>query len=207
MDRYRINEVFYSLQGEGVRAGTACVFVRFAGCNLNCKRADVGFDCDTHHTTGRWLTKEQLLSEMFEVGGAAGWCVLTGGEPALQVGEELVAALRGAGWSIAVETNGTIPLPLGIDWVCVSPKGKEELLAVNKVSELKYVLAAGAPLPNPSLIAEHYVLSPAFEAVPDGSMNYVCRPQPGALERCIQLVKENPVWRLSVQQHKAWGMR
>lgn len=224
MKSYRINEVFYSLQGEGVRAGTANVFVRFSGCNLTCTRdGEAGFDCDTEFTSGRTFTAEELLAEAMRVGGTCRSVIFTGGEPMLHLDDELLRAFKRLAsapgnasgrtpldgiWHIAVETNGTLDLPSnGIDWVCVSPKSAEHTLRVKRASEVKYVRHAGQGIPRPTIEADHYLISPAFETLIGPSGQPVFRPLPDALAWCIQLVKENPKWRLSVQQHKTWGVR
>mgnify|MGYP001588095394 CR=1 FL=1 len=195
---YTVNEIFYSLQGEGLRVGTANVFVRFAACNLTCKMETHGFDCDTEFSNGRPFTLNELLVEMEWLGGACRATVLTGGEPLLQVDEELLRALRAHGWYIALETNGSKPVPPGVDWITCSPKVAEHAVRVAHAQEVKYVRHAGQALPKPQCEAEHYLLSPAF--TPTGMDRE-------ALNWCIQQVKENPKWRLSVQQHKFWSVR
>lgn len=209
MKKYAINEIFYSIQGEGMRAGTANVFVRFAGCNLQCRAdGEAGFDCDTEFTSHRILTADQIVSEVESLSKTEPgakllpfclWVVLTGGEPALQIDEELIAALHKAGYLLAIETNGTKLLPVGIDWICCSPKTAEHTLKMIRVNEIKYVRRKGQAIPCPLLDADHKLISPAVQ--PDGSI------LPEDLAWCIELVKENPTWRLSVQQHKQWGVR
>jgi organic radical activating enzyme len=210
MKDYMVNEVFYSLQGEGVRAGTPNVFVRFSGCNLQCRSDnEAGFDCDTEFTSGRRRTLDDLLVDMMTAGGPSHPrnVILTGGEPGLQVDEPLINRLRADGWFIAIETNGTVELPPLIHWVCVSPKSAEHTLRQKYASEVKYVRHVGQGIPRPTIDAPHKLISPAFETLvnPDSTVRH--RPAPGAMEWCIQLVKENPEWRLSVQQHKSWAIR
>lgn len=199
MKRYMVKEIFYSLQGEGVRAGTANVFVRFAGCNLACSLAKEGFDCDTDFAGGTAMTAREILNEMHRAARLVecDWCILTGGEPALQVDDHLISQLKDEDWKIAIETNGTRCLPDGIDWVCVSPK-PHTIIEQRSADEVKFVLDAGMTPPETSFSADHILVSPAH----DGD-----KPRPGALDWCIQLVKDNPDWRLSVQQHKQWGVR
>lgn len=207
---YSVNEVFYSVQGEGVRAGTANVFVRFSGCNLQCsvdarifrgESYEAGFDCDTEFMSGRITRFVELGKRMEEVGGACRACILTGGEPALQTLDVLVLALKKAGWYVAIETNGTISLPDGIDWICVSPKTAWHTLRVGVCNELKLVRHAGQELPTAlgGIESEHLLVSPACD--PDGRISRE------NLRWCIDLVKRNPAWRLSCQQHKAWAVR
>lgn len=198
MKTYRVNEIFYSVQGEGLRAGTANLFVRFSGCNLQCKKETEGFDCDTEFSSGRSLNLEQILTELKECSVECKNIILTGGEPSLQVDDEIVTFLKEHGYYLAIETNGTKELPNGIDWICVSPKTAEHTLRQKTAHEVKYVRAHGMGIPKPSIQAENYLLSPAFEA---GELS------PKNLQWCIQLVKENPIWRLSVQQHQLWKVR
>lgn len=204
MKTYVVNELFFSLQGEGARAGTANVFVRFAGCNLTCARDAEGFDCDTDFSSGVRMQGEELVlraakllvvSPPKKVG-----VIFTGGEPALQLDPNLVAGFRDFGFGLlCVETNGTRELPPNLDWITCSPKTAEHTLRCGpRVNELRYVRRAGMALPKPSLAADHLFLSPAFG--PAG----IDRED---LEWCVKLVKENPEWRLSVQQHKAWRVR
>jgi organic radical activating enzyme len=207
---YQVNEVFYSLQGEGMRAGTANVFVRFAGCNLRCRiepgeDSPGGFDCDTEFASGRKLGLDDLLAWMDVEQKTAPapldgerWCVLTGGEPGLQLDRELIDALHTDRWRIAIETNGSIELPSGIDWVCVSPKVAEHAIRQLKADEVKYVRGFGQAIPRPRVVAEHKLISPVFA----GS-----EIDPKALAWCVGLIKENPEWRLSIQMHKAWRVR
>jgi len=198
VERYRINEIFYSLQGEGVRAGTPNLFLRFSRCNLLCQVATHGFDCDTEFESGTWKTLPEIVAELRSLGPRCDWIVLTGGEPALQVDPELIDALHAGGYKLAIETNGTLELPAGLDWITVSPKVPEEALKQRRAHEVKYVRAAGQILPETVVEAEHYLVSPSFEGNELPAAN---------LEWCIRLCRENPQWRLSVQQHKGWGVR
>jgi organic radical activating enzyme len=196
---YTVVEVFYSIQGEGLRTGTPNVFVRFAGCNLTCNWAENGFDCDTNFSSGRRYTARELLTEMSRVGGSCRNVVLTGGEPALQISDELIRLMKDEGWFIAIETNGTRPLPDAIDFVCVSPKTAEHTLQVKLADEVKYVLSDGQALPQPRVKAGAYLVSPAFQA--DGGLRRK------DLEWCLATCKENPQWRLSLQIHKFLNIR
>ena len=201
MKIYRVNEIFYSLQGEGVRAGTANVFVRFSGCNLKCMRETHGFDCDTEFVSGVDMTAKEIVAQACDcvpmhTPGAC--CVIfTGGEPMLQLDRDLVSMFNG--WHKAVETNGSRKVgQLGLDWVTVSPKVAEHAIRQRTANEVKYVRGSGQPIPKTAVVADHYLLSPAFDG-----MNY----DPAAVAWCIKLVKENPQWRLSLQLHKLIGVR
>jgi len=215
---YRINEIFYSLQGEGRRTGQASVFVRFAKCNLECQmapgdRSPGGFDCDTEFESGRTLTLPEIAAAIQAESPKCKWLVLTGGEPALQLDIEFCRYFRQAGYALAIETNGTLPLlnlhsakgakPLDpqnwLDWITVSPKTAEHTLKQLVAHELRYVRAYGQALPEPRVRATHKYLSPAF-----GSGG---RPEPRAVEWCVNLCLENPNWTLSVQDHKLWNLR
>jgi organic radical activating enzyme len=206
--QYVVNEVFFSLQGEGTRAGTANVFVRFSACNMRCSMEPAedspgGFDCDTEFVSGHKVTAEELLDWMgdeweSEDGGAPKACVLTGGEPGLQLDTELLTALKTVGWYVAIETNGSILLPTGLDWITVSPKVAEHAIRQRTASEVKYVRGHGQAIPRTCVEAPMKLLSPAF-----GGMDV----DPSALAWCIRLVKEHPEWRLSLQMHKVWQVR
>lgn len=197
MKTYAIVEIFRSLQGEGLRAGTAAVFIRFAGCNLRCTKEKDGFDCDTDHRERRSLSQEELIAEAKRAAGPVRWVVLTGGEPGLQIDDALVERLHGEGFKIAVETNGTVELPKGLDWIAVSAKPGKYPFKVDDPQEVKVVLEAGQPVPNMCLGCP-VLLSPAF----DGQT--IDRK---AMEWCVKLVEENPQWRLSIQQHKVLKIR
>lgn len=201
MKEYMINEIFYSLQGEGGRAGEASVFIRFSGCNLTCTRdSDVGgFDCDTEFTSGRRMSAAHIEDECRRLAPEGEWVVYTGGEPSLQLDEGLIEHMRTRGWKQAIETNGTKPLPAGLDWITVSPKTAEHTLQQLIATEVKYVRHYGQGIPKSRCAAIAYYISPAFES--DRALTVQ------NIKWCIDLVKENPKWRLSVQQHKLWGVR
>lgn len=185
----KVNELFYSLQGEGLRVGEPSVFIRLAGCDLAC-----GF-CDTEFASGREMTCEEILDYIKR--WPAHWIVWTGGEPGLQLTDEIVAYFRKAGWLQSVETNGNHPMPPGLDWVSCSPKVAEHVLKRNfpdGVDELRYVRQAGHQgVPTPSIKAKHHYLSPMFNGA---------TPDPASIQRCIELCLQNPSWKLSLQTHK-----
>jgi organic radical activating enzyme len=196
---YAISEIFYSLQGEGVRAGTPNVFVRFAGCNLTCMVETHGFDCDTEFSHGLNYSVNELLAVMNELMTERKACILTGGEPSLQVDECLIKALKADGWYVAIETNGTKELPSGFDWVTVSPKSAAHTLKQLQADEVKYVIAQNMALPKSPVKAASYLISPSFAV--DGGVHS------SDLRWCLEMVKKHPQWRLSMQQHKIWGVR
>ena len=210
---YSVKEIFYTLQGEGLQAGMPAVFCRFAGCNLwSGREADrssaVCQFCDTDFVGtdgiggGKFATAQALAlaiaSQWPLADHAHRLVVLTGGEPLLQVDASLIDALHVEGFRIAVETNGTIAAPAGIDWVCVSPKAGAPLVQFTG-QELKLVfpqiLLMPKDLPWEQLVFDHYLLQPM-----DGPQ--VERNTKAAIAFC----QANPRWRLSVQTHKVVGI-
>jgi 7-carboxy-7-deazaguanine synthase len=210
---YAVKEIFYTLQGEGAQAGRAAVFCRFAGCNLWSGReedraAAVCQFCDTDFVGadgpdgGRFDSAEELagrIAETWRAGTSVGrkFVVCTGGEPLLQLDRTLIDTLHNRGFEIAVETNGTIAAPAGIDWVCVSPKAGAELVQTTG-DELKLVYPqVGAP-------PESYV-GLAFR-------NFFLQPMDGPMQQAntelaLGYCLEHPAWRLSLQTHKFLGIR
>jgi len=213
MKHYMVNEMFWSPQGEGIRAGEMSVFIRFTACNLRCRleHADDspgGFDCDTEFASGRKMTAEDIVQDAralvgksqawYDLGHRA-WVVLTGGEPGLQVDAALLEALHGAGFQCAIETNGSIDLSsLALDWITVSPKVAEHAVRQRVANEVKYVRGHGQGIPKPTCKATHQLLSPAHDGLDLDRR---------ALAWCLELIRQHPDWRLSVQQHKTWRVR
>lgn len=208
---YHVKEIFYTLQGEGANAGTPAVFCRFAGCNLwsgreedraiaQCQFCDTDFTGTDGDGGGRFAAAEDLAkacrAAMCGVDGPR-LVVLTGGEPMLQVDAALVEALHAHGFAIAIETNGTLPVPLDIDWICVSPKAGTQLKQRHG-DELKlvYPQAALAPDAVAGLDFDHFFLQPM-----DGPA------QAENTRAAIAYCKAHPPWRLSVQTHKVLGIR
>jgi len=204
---YSIKEIFYTLQGEGAHAGRPAVFCRFSGCNLwsgresdrasaMCKFCDTDF-VGTDGALGGKFTDSVSLAQTIDglwpaAYAASKYVVFTGGEPLLQLDKALIDSMHECGFEIAIETNGTIPVPAGVDWVCVSPKIGSELL-VHKGSELKVVI------PQSGQVLEHYQ-SLEFD-------HFFVQPMDGPdLERntrlAIDVCKCNPKWKLSLQTHK-----
>lgn len=194
---YRINEIFYSLQGEGFNAGTPAVFVRFSGCNLRCAF------CDTQHQQGVDMTLQEIIAEFNNYPNAP-LVVLTGGEPSLFIDEDFVKALKTTGKLIAIETNGTRPLPSNLDWVTLSPKtgfdgGEVEPCVLKTCDELKVVYLGQDLKQYQDIKATHRFLQPCFSADKKQRRAY--------MESCVEAVKNNPGWRLSLQIHRVLGIR
>ena len=195
---YRINERFYSLQGEGYHTGTPAVFVRFSGCNLRCAF------CDTKHQEGQMMSLQEIVDEVNKY-PIAPLVVLTGGEPSLFIDEAFVAELKQkTGKRIAIETNGTRPLPNNLGWVTLSPKsafesGDLEPCVLTHCDELK-VVYLGQDLAQYEIIkAKHRFLQPCFVEVED--------QRKANMKACVEAVKAHPDWRLSLQIHRALNIR
>ena len=203
---YKIKEIFYTLQGEGGQSGRPAVFCRFSGCNLwsgreedrhkaICQFCDTDFWGTDGENGGRYPDADVLASKIASLWPAPEgkpYVVCTGGEPLLQLDAGLVAALHRRGFEVAVETNGTVAAPEGIDWLCVSPKAGTELL-VKAGSELKLVFPQPGAEPErfAGLDFEYFFLQPMDG--PDAARNTQL-----ALEYCLK----HPRWRLSLQTHK-----
>ncbi|MCE5205597.1 MAG: 7-carboxy-7-deazaguanine synthase QueE [Porphyromonadaceae bacterium] len=189
-----VNEIFYSIQGEGGRTGQASIFIRLAKCNLACSF------CDTDFERGVKMTTDELLEEINRYG--CKWIIWTGGEPALQLTDAIVAFFKEAGYMQAIETNGTRKIPAGIDYITCSPKQNFEKVRelIPRVDELRFPIQKGDPLPDISILPEtaRYLLSPIFDN------NRIVQEN---VDYCISLIKDNPVWALSLQTHKLIGIR
>ena len=209
---YSVKEIFYTLQGEGANSGRPAVFCRFSGCNLwsgrevdrssaICRFCDTDF-VGTDGLGGGKFDRAAVLAEAIETAWTARtahqrFVVFTGGEPLLQLDTALIDELHHRGFSIAVETNGTIRPPTGIDWTCMSPKSGTELV-VRRGEELKLVFPQDglSPAELETLDFQHFFLQPMDGPQRDESTQ-------SAIEYC----KENPKWRLSLQTHKMIGIR
>ncbi|MDE7381184.1 MAG: 7-carboxy-7-deazaguanine synthase QueE [Muribaculaceae bacterium] len=195
----KINEIFYSLQGEGHHIGFPSVFIRFSGCNLKCPF------CDTEHEDGVFFNDDDIVHavNLYE----ASWIVLTGGEPALHIDEDFIRLLkRATGKKIAIETNGTIPLPKGIDWITISPKdgicGMSANVKAEHADELK-IVDVGQDL-------EQYFNLPCRS---EKTLMYLqpCYVEDEAIResnrlRTLRRVLSDPRWTLSVQLHRYLGI-
>jgi 7-carboxy-7-deazaguanine synthase (Cx14CxxC type) len=210
---YSVKEIFYTLQGEGANAGRPAVFLRFAGCNLwsgreqdraeaVCRFCDTEFVGTDGPGGGKFSSPEALARVV-----AAAWpehavpearrlVVCTGGEPLLQLDEAAIAALHGQGFEVAVETNGTIAAPPGLDWICVSPKGEAPLVQTSG-HELKLVFpqAGAEPERFRGFRFGHFFLQPMDG--PDRARN---------TELAVRYCLAHPEWRLSLQTHKMLGI-
>ena len=208
---YAVKECFLTLQGEGVQAGSRAVFLRFAGCNLwsgreqdrvtaQCTFCDTDFVGTDGDGGGKFQTAEDLAEHVERTWGAETerrLVVITGGEPMLQLDEDLVEALHARGFRIAVETNGTLPATPGLDWICVSPKAGTEVVQ-REGDELKLVWPQ--PGIDPAQIEgwsfDHFLVQPMD-----------CEQRDEAVNAAIRLAMERPKWRLSLQTHKVLGLR
>lgn len=198
--KYSINEIFYSLQGEGLNAGRPAVFIRFAGCNLRCPF------CDTDWKKGVLMSAEEIISEAQAAAKVylPSLVVLTGGEPTLQLNSFLLDRLHTKFAEIAIETNGTQPIPEGIDFITISPKDdfvKEAESKIGKADEIKIVFDGNH---NPEfwythIVAREYFLQPCDTG---NEVQNRC-----IVEKCIKYIKEHPWWRLSLQTQKIVGIR
>ena len=195
---YKINEIFYSLQGEGYYSGTPAIFVRFSGCNLRCSF------CDTQHQDGQMMSLQEIVDEVDKY-PLAPLLVLTGGEPSLFIDEAFVAELKQkTNKTIAFETNGTRPLPNNLDWVTLSPKtvfegGDLEPCVLKTCDELKVVYLGQDLAQYKGIEARHRFLQPCF-----------CEDEvqrKANMKACVDAVIQNPGWRLSIQIHRVLNIR
>ncbi len=216
---YRVNEIFYTLQGEGAHSGIPAVFVRFSGCNLRCPW------CDTEFAEYKEMSAKEIVDEMLSLYDTPNerrkMCVLTGGEPSLQVDKPLIDTLHEAGFYICIETNGTHPLPEGIDWITCSPKegslhhsaiSHQPPLALKKVNEVKVVFTGtyDPEIWRKQLEAEHWLLQPLryngewllLSGIDDFEID-----SNDNLDDTVRYILAHPFWRLSVQLHKIAGLR
>lgn len=194
----RINEIFYSIQGEGAMTGTPAVFVRFSGCNLKCPF------CDTEHEPYKEMTIQEVLQEIGQY--PAEWVVITGGEPTLQLTDEFVMAIHNElRKAVAVETNGTSRKGLRhVDWITCSPKhmyveqkAARPILAM--ADEIKIVYDGEHPIDLQVMTAQRYYIQPCDTG--DTAKNAEI------IEKCINYVKQNPKWRISLQTQKILKVR
>lgn len=205
---YSVKEIFYTLQGEGARTGRPSVFLRFAGCNLwsgleadranaVCKFCDTQFVGTDGVGGGKFPDAAGLARAVADKwpGGGKPYVVCTGGEPLLQLDSELIAALHGEGFEIAIETNGTLEPPPGIDWICVSPKAQaQQVLKQGDELKLVYPQAGGEPERYAGQDFDHFFLQPMDSPARANTK--------AATAYCLS----HPQWRLSLQTHKILGI-
>jgi 7-carboxy-7-deazaguanine synthase len=207
---YQVKEIYYTLQGEGARTGRAAIFLRFAGCNLwsgiekdraraVCKFCDTDFVGINGVNGGRFSDADRLAGQVAALwpdGKTSRYVVCTGGEPLLQLDSALIDALHVRKFEIAIESNGTIEAPPGIDWICVSPKAEAEVVQ-RRGDELKlvYPQADAPPERFSSLAFEHFFLQPMDSPEREANTR-------AAAEYCLA----HPQWRLSLQTHKLIGL-
>ena len=208
---YAVKEIFLTLQGEGAQAGRRAVFCRFAGCNLwtgrekdragaVCRFCDTDFVGTDGTLGGKYRDAAALAAVIADTWGEGAddrYVVLTGGEPMLQVDDALIDALHERDFTIAIESNGTFPIPRSIDWICVSPKAGSELIQTSG-DELKLVWPqAGSDVERlAALDFTHRLIQPLDDADAAGNVR-----------KCLDLVMADPRWRLSLQTHKTLGLR
>ena len=196
----KINEIFYSLQGEGYYSGTPAVFIRFSGCNLRCPF------CDTRHEDSSEMTEEEIVAEVDKY--PARHVVVTGGEPTLQLTASLVDRLHTIGKCVAVETNGTLPLPENVDWITLSPKDSyvdDAEVVLTHADEIKVVYDGQGDVRFPS----------PLEGGRGGvTLNFLQPMDTGdpvrntaITQAAVEYIKMHPEWRLSLQIHKILNIR
>lgn len=196
MRTYHVNEIFYSLQGEGRWAGRPAVFVRFSGCNLRCPF------CDTDFAAFVKMTADEILHEVSLLTRDCKFVVFTGGEPTLQVDENLIALFHAQGYFLSMETNGTQPIPEGIDWLTCSPKGafvQQAIPVIKTASEVKVVFDGEHEVSDYGIQAECYSVQPCD--VGDEAKNAEI------LKQTVNFSLTHPKWQLSLQQHKLLNIR
>lgn len=189
--KLKVNEIFYSLQGEGGRSGEASVFIRLSGCNLDCSF------CDTEFESGTYMSLDEISDKISVY--PSRWIIWTGGEPTLQLTDDVLSFFKEKAYMQAVESNGTMPFSTFLDYTVCSPKGKNISYAKRKnpkVDEVRFPVSEGDKVPSVSAFpkASYYMLSPIFEED---------RTKTNAnIQYCVEYVKLHPEWRLSLQIHK-----
>lgn len=192
---YMVNEIFYSLQGEGRWAGRAAIFIRFSGCNLKCPF------CDTDFKAYKKMTAKDILGECLKY-SHCNFIVLTGGEPTLQVGTEFVDMLHANGYYVAMETNATREVPINVDWVTASPKKAyvaEGGVWLTKADEVKVVYDGVHEPSTFGIDANEYYVQPCDTGNPERNLSII--------KKCVEWVENHPKWKLSLQQQKILNVR
>lgn len=193
----KVNEIFYSLQGEGYHTGKAAVFVRLSGCNLKCPF------CDTDFSKYTEMTEEQIVDNVCKLSINCHFVVITGGEPTLQDTTLLIDMLHQNGYKVAMESNGTRKAPYNVDWLTISPK-KSFLknggnVVVNKCNELKLVFNGENEPQDFGINADHYYLQPCDVGEQKRNSEII--------NKVVEYIKINPIWKLSLQTQKILNVR
>lgn len=191
----RVNEIFYSLQGEGYHTGTPATFIRFSGCNLKCPF------CDTDFSEYTEMSEDEIVEEVCK--NPATLVVITGGEPSLQLTFSLVDKLHLAKKYVAVETNGTKKLPQNVDWITISPKqtyvGKIATSIYNFADEVKVVFDGEHEISDYNINSDLYYIQPCDTGNEEKNKEII--------NRCVEYIKTNPKWKLSLQTQKILNVR
>jgi organic radical activating enzyme len=198
--KLKVSEIFYSLQGEGSRVGTANTFVRLSGCKAKNACYAAGIKCDTEFESGIEMHVDEILNWINNNANGCANIIWTGGEPTDQLTENIIFYFKDLGFYQCIETSGLNPVPIGIDFISLSPKVAEHVIKKNfpnGVNELRYVRHEGQQIPEPSIVATFYFLSPHSDGFNINSNN---------LKHCIDLCLKNPKWSLSLQSHKIWNV-
>ena len=207
----KISEIFYSLQGEGLRAGEPSIFIRLQGCSAKYACFESGVDCDTEFESGKFITSDDIHKWIEENASECEWIIWTGGEPTDQLTDTIVDYFKEKGYKQALETSGIRKPPKGIDYIVLSPKVAEHVILKKwdlvegegrqdggvHCDELRWVRHKGQNVPDTNIIATNYYLSPHSDGVLLNDAN---------LKHCINLCLLHPIWKLSIQQHKIWNV-
>jgi len=193
----KISEIFYSIQGEGNRVGSANIFIRTQGCKAKNACYQMGIKCDTEFESGREYSIEELYNEIKQYNCKN--IIWTGGEPAQQLTDEIIEYFKNKGFYQCIETSGLFPVSELLDYIVVSPKVAEHVIKknFNRVNELRYVRHKGQEIPSPSIEADNYFISPHSDGF---TLNFE------NMKHCLNLVKANPKWRISIQMHKIYSV-
>lgn len=191
----KVNEIFYSLQGEGYHTGTPATFIRFSGCNLKCPF------CDTDFSKYTEMSEDEIVAEVCK--NPATLVVITGGEPSLQLTFSLVDKLHLAKKYVAIETNGTKKLPQNIDWITISPKqtyvGETGIPKYNFADEVKVVFDGITEITDYNINADLYYIQPCDTGDEEKNKEII--------NKCVEFIKMNPKWKLSLQTQKILNVR
>lgn len=192
---YKINEIFYSIQGEGYHAGTPAIFVRFSGCNLKCPF------CDTKHEEGTMMSANEIVEEICKY--SANWVIFTGGEPTLFADKNLADKIHERGYFIAIETNGTNKVNFDAEWITLSPKDQfvhNAPIALKKCDELKVVYTG-----KNDVLAYRHILAKKKYIQPCDTGN--AEKNKIIIQDCVKFVLKNPTWKISLQTQKILDIR